>query len=94
MYLLDTNVVSELRKVPKDKADKHFSKWANNIDNKLFFINHVVLLELKKWVLLTECKDQHQAIVLKQWLNILLFNFQGRILPVTEDIFLGAVLDN
>ena len=88
MYLLDTNAVSELRKVPNGKADDNFSRWSNKIDIELFFINHVILLELKKWILLTERKDQQQAEALRKWLNIFLFNFQDRVLPITETEFL------
>lgn len=92
MYLLDTNVVSELRKIPKDKADKNLFDWSNSVDKNLFFINHVVLFELQKWILRTERKDKQQAIVLKQWLNAFLLGFhnKNRILPITEEIFLAC----
>lgn len=87
MYLLDTNAVSELRKIPKGKANPAFVDWVTSVDSRLFFINTIVLLEQRKWALSKRHKkDEIQAINLEAWVENLLIAFDGRILPITNDI--------
>ena len=40
MYLLDTNVVSELRKIRLGKADRHVAKWADSLDAANLYLRH------------------------------------------------------
>jgi hypothetical protein len=83
MYLLDTNVVSELRKVRSGKADANVARWAVQADAAELFISVIVLQELEIGVLLAERRDSAQGRILRVWLEgHVLSAFSGRILPV------------
>ena len=83
MYLLDTNVVSELRKVRSGKADANVARWAEQADAAELFISVIVLQELEIGVLLAERRDSAQGRILRVWLEgHVLSAFSGRILPV------------
>lgn len=83
MYLLDTNVVSELRKVRLGKADRHVAKWADNLDAADLYISVITVQELEIGVLLAERRDPSQGAVLRAWLNDhVLPAFNDRILSV------------
>lgn len=83
MYLLDTNVVSELRKVRLGKANKHVAVWADSVDASDLYLSAITVHELELGVLLVERRDAAQGAVLRTWLNQhVLPAFMGRILPV------------
>ena len=85
MLLLDTNVVSELRKVASGKADPNVVVWNETVDPAETFISSVVLHELEIGVRLVEHKDAAAGKVLRNWLaNAVLTAFSGRILPLDE----------
>ncbi len=65
MYLLDTNVVSELRKVRSGKADVRVARWAQQTDTGELFVSVIVLQELEIGVLLMERKDATQGKMLR-----------------------------
>jgi len=69
MYLLDTNVVSELRKAASGKADKNVTLWASNIPSNQLYISVVTILEVEMGVLAKERTDEHQGEVLRKWLD-------------------------
>lgn len=81
MYLLDTNVISELRKA--HKADPLVIQWASQIPPANLFISAITVLELELGVLLKERKDAEQGAILRTWLiSHVLPAFADRILPV------------
>ena len=83
MYLLDTNVVSELRKAAARKADPKVLAWANGVSTALLFLSAVTVLELEIGVLLVERRDPPQGSALRSWLDTrVLPAFTDRILPV------------
>lgn len=83
MYLLDTNVVSELRKVRSGKAQANVARWAERADPAELFISVIVLQELEIGVLRTERRDPTQGRLLRIWLEEhVLPAFRGRILAV------------
>ncbi|ACI59284.1 hypothetical protein GGI64_005234 [Rhizobium leguminosarum] len=85
MLLLDTNVVSELRKVASGKADPNVVVWNETADPAETFISSVVLHELEIGVRLVEHNDAAAGKVLRNWLeNTVLTAFSGRILPLDE----------
>ena len=88
MYLLDTNVVSELRLLPKNKANPNFVDWASQFpDDRIFYINSIVVMELERGVLLKQRKDPFQGNILANWLyNDILPNFSGRIFDVNKSV--------
>jgi len=85
MLLLDTNVVSELRKVASGRADPNVAVWNETVDPAGTFISSVVLHELETSVRLVEHNDPAAGKVLRNWLeNTVLGAFSGRILPLVE----------
>ncbi|MBX2866205.1 MAG: type II toxin-antitoxin system VapC family toxin [Leptolyngbyaceae cyanobacterium MAG.088] len=87
MFLLDTNVVSELRKVGSDRVDPQVEKWAKATPSGKTFLSVVTIFELERGVLLMERRDQAQGKVLRQWLNDhVLAGYAERIIPITVSI--------
>ncbi|MGQ3215964.1 type II toxin-antitoxin system VapC family toxin [Shinella sp.] len=85
MLLLDTNVVSELRKVASGRAHPNVVVWNETVDPAETFISSVVLHELEIGVRLVEHNDPAGGKVLRNWLeNTVLTTFSGRILPLDE----------
>jgi predicted nucleic acid-binding protein len=83
MYLLDTNVVSELRKVHVGKADSRVAGWAWSVPVVSQFLSAVTILELEAGILRMERKDPAQGASLRSWMDgIVLRDFSGRILPI------------
>ena len=83
MYLLDTNVVSELRKVRSGKADRYVSVWANSVHAGDLYLSVISLQELEIGILLAERRDPMQGALFRAWLDQhVLPAFDGRILPV------------
>jgi predicted nucleic acid-binding protein len=83
MYLLDTNVVSELRKVRVGKADAHVADWADSVDASDLYLSVITIHELEIGVLLAERRDPSQGAVFRAWLNgHVLPAFTGRILAI------------
>jgi predicted nucleic acid-binding protein len=83
MYLLDTNVVSELRKSADGRINKGVQSWAEAIFPELMFISAITVLELEIGVLQIERRDKKQGAVLRHWLNQnVLPAFSDRVLPV------------
>lgn len=83
MFVLDTNVVSELRKVRSGKADPNVSAWAGRVDASSLFVSAMTILELEMGVLQIERRDATQGILLRTWLSRhVLPEFSGRVLPI------------
>lgn len=83
MYLLDTNVVSELRKIRLGKADSHVAEWADSVDATDLYLSVITVQELEIGVLLAERRDPSQGAIFRVWLNShVLPAFTGRILAV------------
>lgn len=83
MYLLDTNVVSEIRKIRAGKADANVARWAENTHAAELYLSVIVIQELELGVLLAERRDPAQGAILRAWMEgHVLQAFAGRILPV------------
>ena len=83
MFLLDTNVVSELRKVRAGKADAGVSAWAANVDASALFMSAITVMELEMGVLQVERRDTAQGALLRTWLDRhVLVEFADRVLPI------------
>lgn len=83
MFVLDTNVVSELRKVRGGKADPNVAAWTETVDAAELFVSALTVMELELGVLSIERKDATQGAVLRSWLEQhVLPEFSGRTLPV------------
>ncbi|PIX97558.1 MAG: VapC toxin family PIN domain ribonuclease [Hydrogenophilales bacterium CG_4_9_14_3_um_filter_63_34] len=83
MYLLDTHVVSELRKIRLGKADRHVADWADSLDASDLYLSVITIQELEIGILLAEHRDPAKGAVFRAWLNDhVLPAFAGRILSV------------
>lgn len=87
MYVLDTNVVSELRKVRIGKADPNVASWADSVDAANLFVSAITIMELELGVLSIERKDATQGAMLRAWLEQhVLPEFSGRTLPIDTPV--------
>lgn len=83
MFILDTNVVSELRKAKSGKADAGVVSWAASVQLGGLFISAITILELETGVLQVERRDPAQGAILRTWLDgHVLPTFSGRVLAV------------
>ncbi|MFD1483531.1 type II toxin-antitoxin system VapC family toxin [Paracoccus nototheniae] len=89
MFILDTNVVSELRKAKAGKADANVVSWAAVQDPSALFLSAITLLELEMGIRQAERRDPAQGAVLRAWMtDRVLPAFEGRILPVDGPVAL------
>jgi len=83
MYLLDTNVVSELRKVGAGRADPKVAQWAQSVQTASLFVSVITIQELEIGIQLATRRDSTQGELLRQWMNQhVLPAFEGRVLSV------------
>jgi hypothetical protein len=83
MFILDTNVVSELRKIRLGRADARVAQWADSVESVDLFLSCITVQELEIGVLLAERRDPAQGAVFRAWLDRhVLPAFADRILPV------------
>ena len=83
MYLLDTNVISELRKAANGKAHPNVVLWAESIASANLFISVITILEIEKGILKVERQDHQQGEILRTWLEQhVIPAFTSRILPL------------
>lgn len=87
MYLLDTNVVSELRKA--GKADSCVLNWATNVDAQNMYLSVISILEIRMGILALQRRDAIQATILDTWLSEKVIpTFSGRILNIDMEVAL------
>lgn len=81
MFLLDTNVIFELRR--PDKADRNVVAWSNAVPAANFFMSVISILEIELGARLIDRRDAVQGTVLRAWINDqVLARFEGRILAI------------
>jgi predicted nucleic acid-binding protein len=89
MFVLDTNVVSELRKAATGKANPRVLAWAASIRPAALFLSVITLMELEQGVLLLERRDPRYGAAIRQWLeHQVLPAFEGRFLPIDDQVAL------
>lgn len=87
MFILDTNVVSELRKAKAGKADRNVAAWAASVPANSLFLSAITILELETGVLQVERRDPTQGAMLRFWLDDhVLPAFADRVLPVDTTV--------
>lgn len=85
MFVIDTNVVSEFRRI--ERADVGLQTWAAATPLSDMFLSAVTILELERGIRLKSRKDPAGGAVLRQWLDRqILPLFATRILPVNTDV--------
>lgn len=89
IFLLDTNVISELRKVGDGRADANVTDWAQELAAQSLYISAITLMELEIGVRAMERKDAAQGRMLRGWLDghVIPF-FEARIVPVDQAVAL------
>ena len=81
MFLLDTNVLSELRR--RERTHPKVAAWADSVRASELFLSTITILEIEAGTLLLARRDEAQGAVLRTWIDAkVLPAFAGRILPV------------
>jgi len=83
-YLIDTNIISEVRK--GDRCDPHVSAWYASIADDDLFLSTLVLGEIRKGVELARPRDLAKAAALSGWLRQVEAAFDGRVLGVDNAV--------
>jgi hypothetical protein len=83
-WLLDTNILSELRK--GHRCDAGVRKWVLRIDDEALFTSVLVLGEIRNGIERVRIPDEPQALALEQWLLTICNDYADRILPVDQRI--------
>ena len=83
MYVLDTNVISELRP-GKPHQSPEVRAWAARQTEDQLFLSSIGLLEVEQGVLRLERRTPSQGSALRLWLDFIRRSFEGRILPFTD----------
>ncbi len=86
VYLIDTNVLSEVRK--KQKANKGVKRFFESVSNdeKGLYVSVVTIGELRRGIELIQHRgDTQQANLLENWLAIILNEYQDYILDIDQD---------
>lgn len=86
MYLLDTNVISESRKMAKGNANQGVMDWLSTVSEHEIFTSAVVMMELERGVLRLERKDIPQGQLLRYWFEQEICPaFQNQILTIDQE---------
>ncbi|WP_267358729.1 MULTISPECIES: type II toxin-antitoxin system VapC family toxin [unclassified Methylobacterium] len=89
MYLLDTNVLSELRKRRSGRISFEVEAWAEQVAPPNLHLSVVTIMEVELGIARCERRDARQAATLRLWLHErVLPAFAGRILPIDNAIAL------
>jgi toxin FitB len=89
MFILDTNVVSELRKAKAGKADRRVIAWAASVPAGSLYLSAISVLELEMGVLQIERRDRAQGKLIRAWLDEqVLPAFAGRVLAIDAAVAL------
>lgn len=80
MYLVDTNIVSEVRKA--ERCDPNVAAWYAKLEDSEIFLSVLVVGEIRKGIELARRNDQPKAEALGRWLQRLETRFGDRILPI------------
>ena len=83
MFLLDTNVVSELR---KRKCDPAVAKWFDKVPDSELYLSVITVTEIEKGIERQRTLDPVFAGQLIDWLDRILRTFGDRILPMTINV--------
>jgi predicted nucleic acid-binding protein len=89
MYLLDTNIVSESRKLGTGRINPFAARWLERIDVEATFMSAMTLFELERGVRQMERRDAAQGAMLRRWLDEqILPTYENRILPLSGAVAL------
>lgn len=83
-YLLDTNVISELRK--GERANAGVTAWTAQAGDDELFLSVLIVGEIRKGIELVRRRDVGQAEDLDAWLGRIADDYADRVLPITGEI--------
>ena len=83
-YLLDTNVISELRK--GERADPNVAAWFVGIADEEVFLSVLTIGEIRRGIESVRRRDPDSAAALDRWLNLMSETHGDRILPIDRAI--------
>jgi predicted nucleic acid-binding protein len=83
-YLLDTNVLSELRKGPR--ANPHVAAWFAPVPDHAIYLSVLVIGEIRRGIEHLRSRDPRAAITLEDWLTQVITGHRGRLLAVDHTV--------
>ena len=83
-YLLDSNIVSELRK--REHADPHVRKWFAGVDDSELFLSVLTLGEIRRGIESIQRRDRPRALALNRWFHALVSGYEARVLLVDRNV--------
>ena len=83
-YLLDSNIVSELRK--RDRADAGVRGWLMSVDDFDLYLSVLTIGEIRRGIESVLRRDRPRALVLNRWFHALVVDYETRLLPIDREI--------
>lgn len=83
-YLLDTNVISELRK--GQRCDPRVAAWMASVPDRALYLSVLVIGEIRRGIERIRQRDVQAAMTLETWLRQVVTQHQDRILPVSREV--------
>jgi predicted nucleic acid-binding protein len=90
VYLLDTNVVSEMKRISAGHGDAQVAHWLAKVEDSALYLSAITVLELELGCLLMERRDKSQGEVLRRWLRGLLDRYLDRIIAIDSAVAIRA----
>jgi toxin FitB len=89
MFLLDTNIISESRKLDTSRINPSAAQWFAQVDVETSFVSAMTIFELERGVQSMERRDAQQGAVLRRWLNDqIMTSYENRTLPLSKEVAL------
>ena len=82
MYLLDTNVVSEMKRISAGHGNAQVAHWFGQVEDSALYLSAITVLELELGCLLMERRDKLQGEILRRWLSGLMARYHDRIIAI------------
>ena len=89
MFLLDTNIISESRKLGSPRIDPRVAEWLGQIDVEATYVSAMTIFELERGVRQMERRDAKQGTALRRWLDDQIMpTYEHRTLPLSREVAL------
>ena len=86
-YLVDTNVISEFRKISSGKANENVVSYFSNTSPADIYISVITFFEIEKGIKQVELRDRTQGAILRDWLENHVLKYWGdNILPIDTNV--------